>query len=61
MGYTASRQYPDEAPLSERNEDDSGFNLSPLRGLAIFLRAVDVPGAALRTGREVLDSIARSD
>ncbi|MBP1860445.1 hypothetical protein [Rhizobium herbae] len=62
VGYTAPRQYSEEAPLIAHNGDDEGFNLSPLQGARyIFARTAELPRSALRRGREVLDSIVRAD
>ncbi|MEK1929886.1 MAG: hypothetical protein AAAC47_08880 [Pararhizobium sp.] len=62
VGYEGQNQYPAYAPLMASSDDDGSFKLSPLqRARHILGRTADLPRAALRRGRDVIDSIVPSD
>jgi hypothetical protein len=62
VAYTPPRQYAEEAPLIASGEKEAGFNLSPMQGARYILaRTADAPRAALRTGRDVIESFVRPD
>lgn len=62
VGYEGQNLYPAHAPLMASNEDGGSFNLSSLqRARHILGRTAELPRAALRRGRDVIDSIVSSD